>query len=259
MRAENSWAMRLMVQRRLGLPLTAQVPEGERSRHGRAFDVMGDLATNDGKSGHQSRHHSVLVELVTRLRSSWGSAVEYEPAGYKGYSDTRPDLTVDTRDGRKIGDVKIKDPIGSDPTDVGRRGAYVDFGNTAPSSHDQVQGRAERGRKGEAFRPSTGAGRVEPVKGDYARAKRNGCEVYTLLFETFGGMSPGVVKLVREAAEDRGNRLHGAEFDATTWSARTWTSFTMQRISCALMVAVAWELAGAMGLASVGDTRDDDE
>ena len=46
---------------------------------------------------------------------------------------------------------------------------------------------------------------------------------------------------------------------ATTWSARTWTSFTMQRISCALMVAVAWELAGAMGLASVGDTRDDDE
>ena len=132
-----------MVQRRLGLPLTAQVPEGERSRHGRercAFDVMGDLATNDGKSGHQSRHHSVLVELVTRLRSSWGSAVKYEPAGYKGYSDTRR-----------------------------------------------------------------------------------------------------------------------AEFDATTWSARTWTSFTMQRISCALMVAVAWELAGAMGLASVGDTRDDDE
>ena len=68
-------------------------------------------------------------------------------------------------------------------------------------------------------------------------------------------MSPGVVKLVREAGEDRGNRLHGAEFDATTWSTRTWTSFTMQRISCALMVAVAWELAGAMGLASVGDTR----
>ena len=122
-----------------------------------------------------------------------------------------------------------------------------------------MQGREERGRKGEAFKPSTGAGRVEPVKGDNARAKRNGCEVYNLLFETFGGMSPGVVKLVREAAEDRSNRLHGAEFDATTWSARTWTSFTMQRISCALMVAVAWELAGAMGLASVGDTRDDDE
>ena len=47
----------------------------------------------------------------------------------------------------------------------------------------------------------------------------NGCEVYTLLFETFGGMSPGVVKLVREAAEeDRGNRLQGAEFDA--WTSR---------------------------------------
>ena len=59
--------------------------------------------------------------------------------------------------------------------------------------------------------------------------------------------------------ETTSENVHGAEFDATTWSARTWTSFTMQRISCALMVAVAWELAGAMGLASVGDTRDDDE
>ena len=92
--------------------------------------------------------------------------------------------------------MKIKDPIGSDPTDVGRRGAYVDFGNTAPSSHDQVQGREERGRKGEAFKPSTGAGRVAPVKGDYARAKRNGCEVYTLLFETFWGVDGGHVRWV---------------------------------------------------------------
>ena len=33
----------------------------------------------------------------------------------------------------------------------------------------------------------------------------------------------------------------------------------MQHISCALMVAVAWELAAAMGLSSVRDTRDDDE
>ena len=88
----HTWAMRLMVQRGSGLPLTARVPEGDGGRgmgHGRAFDVMGDLATNDGKQGHQSRHHSVLVELVTRLRTSWGSAVAYEPAGYKGYSDSR--------------------------------------------------------------------------------------------------------------------------------------------------------------------------
>ena len=105
---------------------------------------------------------------------------------------------------RSGGRVKIKDPIGSDSTRrtwaTAHRGAYVDFGNTAP--HDQVQRREARGRKGEAFKPSTGAGYAAPVAGDYARAKRNGCEV---LFETFGGMSPGVVKLVREAAEDRGN------------------------------------------------------
>ena len=59
--------------------------------------------------------------------------------------------------------------------------------------------------------------------------------------------------------ETTSENVHGAEFDATTWSARTWTSFTMQRISCALMVAVAWELAAAMGLSSVGDTREEDE
>ena len=43
-----TWAMRLLVQRRLGLPLTATVVPGALSKHGREFDVMGDLAANDG-------------------------------------------------------------------------------------------------------------------------------------------------------------------------------------------------------------------
>ena len=30
-------------------------------RHGRPFDVMGDLAQNDGEEGHQTRHWLVLV------------------------------------------------------------------------------------------------------------------------------------------------------------------------------------------------------
>ena len=75
----HTWAMRLLVQRRLGLPLAAAPPAGALSRHGHEFDVMGDMATNDGKAGHQTRHHGVLVELVQRLRSVWGAAVEYEP------------------------------------------------------------------------------------------------------------------------------------------------------------------------------------
>ena len=59
---------------------------GTSSRHGHEFDVMGDMATNDGKAGHQTRHHDVLVELVKRLRSVCGAAVEYEPKDYKDYS-----------------------------------------------------------------------------------------------------------------------------------------------------------------------------
>ena len=61
----------------------------------------------------------------------------------------------------------------------------------------------------------------------------------------------------REAAEERGNKLRGSEYDETTWSARTWISFTMQRISCALMRAVAAEMATAMGLSRLRDVRDD--
>ena len=95
------------------------------------------------------------------------------------------------------------------------------------------------------------------AEGAYKRPQAHGVEVITLLFETFGGMGPGVVALVKQAAEQRGNRLRGSEYDDTTWSARTWTSYTMQRVACALANAVAFELAEAMGLSRVRDTRDD--
>ena len=82
-----------------------------------------------------------------------------------------------------------------------------------------------------------------------------GC--HTQAFETFGGFGGGVVELLREAAVARGNKLQGSEYDATTWSARTWTSFVAQRVSCALMRQVAWEMATAMELTRVRDARDD--
>ena len=119
-------------------------------------------------------------------------------------------------------------------------------------------GRAARGQPGDGnFNPATGKGRVGPVKGAYERPIAGGMEVLVLLFSTFGGMSPGVVELVWRAAEERGNKLKGSEYDDTTWSARSWTSYTMQRISCALMRGVAWELASAMQLTRARDSRDD--
>ena len=114
-----------------------------------------------------------------------------------------------------------------------------------------------RGQPGVAFNRVTGQGHVTAVEGAYRRAEEHGATVDELLFETFLGFGPGVVSLLRRAAEDRGNKLRGSEYDATTWSARTWLGYAGQRISCALARAVAWELAAAMELTRVRDSRDD--
>ena len=180
-----------------------------------------------------------------------------EPVDYKDYSDTRPDVTIHQPEGLWIGDVKVKDAIGSEPAAVDSRGAHVAFGNTEPGARLEVKGRAARGQPGTQFNSVTGAGYVPAAKGAYQRAEAHGCEVDELLFETLGGFGPGVVRLLRRAAEARGNKLRGSEYDATTWSARTWMGYTAQRISCALVRAVAFELATAMELTRVRDARDD--
>ena len=81
----------------------------------------------------------------------------------------------------------------------------------------------------------------------------HGATANELLFETFLGFGPGMVRLLRRAAEDRGNKLRGSDF----WSARTWMGYAGQRISCALARAVAWELAAAIELTRARDARDD--
>ena len=209
--------------------------------------------------GHQTRHHDVLIELVKRLRSVWGAAVEYEPKDYKDYSDGRPDVAIHKLEGLWLGDVKVKDSLGSRPGAVDARGAYVAFGSTEPGARLEVLGLAQRGQPGDPpFNRLTGEGYVAPVSAPYDRARREGAEVEPLLFETFLGWGPGAVALLRAAVEARGNKLRGSEYDATTWSARTWMGFTAQRVSCALARAVAWELASAMELTRVRDARDDD-
>ena len=42
--------------------------------------------------------------------------------------------------------------------------------------------------------------------------------------ETLGGFSPDVCQLLKELAEVRDNRLSKAEYDDTTWAARSWMS-----------------------------------
>ena len=50
-----TWAMRIIVQQRLGLPLDEALASGEPTctvRGGRAQDPMGDSASNIGRAGH---------------------------------------------------------------------------------------------------------------------------------------------------------------------------------------------------------------
>ena len=93
-----SWAMRVIVQRRLGLPLDECLARGAptyTARGGKVQDPMGDAASNIGRAGHNQRHAAVLRRLVQCMQSVWGRLVEMEPQDHLGYSnDYRPDLTA---------------------------------------------------------------------------------------------------------------------------------------------------------------------
>ena len=251
-----TWAMRLVVRRRLGLPI-ALVDEHRLSKHGKQFDAYGDRAQNDGKSGHQTRHFLLLDALVAAARSVWGALVQREPADYTAYSNYRPDFAADGQGkggGKLVADLKLFDSVGGDgEPDI--RGSLVAMGNTLPHAREMVHGLRGRGQPGDgAWRWAKGHGYVARSGGAYARARKAGCDIRCLLFETWGGWSPDTVELFRELAEQRSNRLHAHEYDETTWSARTWLSHQAQKISVALQYAVALELSNALGLATASDS-----
>ena len=82
-----------------------------------------------------------------------------------------------------------------------------------------------------------------------------GMDVKVLLVETLGGFGPELLELLRGAAEFKMNKLSAAEYDEMTWSARTWLTFAMQRISVAVHKAVAKELSDALGFSGAVDPR----
>ena len=54
-----------------------------------------------------------------------------------------------------------------------------------------------------------------------------------------------------------GNRLSKAQYEATTWSARNWLSFTVQKLSVALhLAAAAYAIGQARGRAHAVDKRE---
>jgi len=65
--------MRIIVQRRLGLPLDESLARGaptRTARGGQVQDPMGDAASNIGRAGYNQRHAHVLSRLVKCMQSS---------------------------------------------------------------------------------------------------------------------------------------------------------------------------------------------
>ena len=253
-----TWCLRLELQRRLGLPLLAATAAvGRRSRHGRLFDALGDVAAADGEGGHQTRHFLTNRAIYDALRRVYGGQARREPGDYYGYSDHRPDVALLVEGTLTALDLKMYNPIGSQPADAGERGGFVAFGNTAEAANARVLGRRERGREGDgAFNRRTGEGHVAPVTGDYERALQAGVRCVPMLVETFGGFGPGLMAVLRQADDWRQGRLVSSEYDETTWAARNYMAFAAQRISVAVHIAAAQEIAEALGLSVAADPRE---
>ena len=81
------------------------------------------------------------------------------------------------------------------------------------------------------------------------------CPRVPLLVETFGGWSPALLGALRTASEWRSNKLTASEYDETTWSARSFMAFAAQRISVAVQLSMAQEVAEALGLSVAADPR----
>ena len=62
--------------------------------------------------------------------------------------------------------------------------------------------------------------------------------------------SPTSVKLLGLLRDEVSNKLNAAQYEQTTWSARSWMAFQCQKISVALHKAAAMEIALELGLAA---------
>ena len=74
-----------------------------------------------------------------------------------------------------------------------------------------------------------------------------------LLFETYGGWSESVVRLFRRMQDKVRNKLTKRQYEnEVSWSTSTWLALQSQRLSVAVHIASAWEIATEMQLAGGG-------
>jgi hypothetical protein len=244
----------LLLQRRFGLPLRAVAQASGNLKtvlHKRAFDSLGDVASNEGEAGHQTRHKEFVKALRRVTLRAFGAGLKYEPKDYKQYSDHRPDLSLlDSEGNLRYLDAKVFCPLGSKPADTSVRGSRVAFGNTHPRAYEQVHGLREHGEQSQGnYRWTTGEGYVAPVAGDYARAKRSGVKVTLLLVEVFGGFHQDVLDFLYEARDLLEDKLSKEDYDHNTWATTKWFSFAVQQLSVTFHNAVAQEVFDAVNSA----------
>ena len=116
-----------------------------------------------------------------------------------------------------------------------------------------------KGRHGDRnFNPETGEGHITEVIGDYDEAIRKGHHVDTLLFETFGGFGPDVMRWLGQLAQEVGNKLSSSQQEESSWSAQSWKAFQCQKLAIQLQLGVAYEIASELGISAVAgsDPRD---
>ena len=91
-------------------------------------------------------------------------------------------------------------------------------------------------------------------KPDYAHAlSRSDTDLLMLLFETFGGWSEPVVRLFRRMQDKVRNKLTKRQYEnEVSWSTSTWLALQSQRLSVAVHIASAWEIATELQLAGGG-------
>ena len=138
----------------------------------------------------------------------------------------------------------------------GQRGAFIGLGNTKPGTSADVFGLEQRGAVGDGdFRPSDGGGYVAYKKADYAHAlSRSDTDVQMYLFETFGGWCNAVKRLFYQMKDKVRNKLSKRQHeDEASWSTRSWLSLQAQRMSVALQLAAAEEIATELRLAAASE------
>ncbi|EOD27495.1 hypothetical protein EMIHUDRAFT_235709 [Emiliania huxleyi CCMP1516] len=193
------------------------------------------------------------------MRSVWGMLVEVEPRDHTSATLTTTGPTSRWRAlaaRAHASSATSKDPLSSNPEDVGQRGAFVGLGNTEPGTSADVFGLEQRGAVGDGdFRPSDGGGYVAYKKADYAHAlSRSDTDVQMYLFETFGGWCNAVKRLFYQMKDKVRNKLSKRQHeDEASWSTRSWLSLQAQRMSVALQLAAAEEIATELRLAAASE------